>query len=51
LFVLMPRVQDFGNGTKTELLNMTAYGPRGETVGAWDGKLGGGADGPATGGS
>jgi hypothetical protein len=41
LFVLMPRVQDFGNGTKTELLNMTAYGPRGETVDAWDGKLGG----------
>ena len=41
LFVLMPRVQDFGNGTKTELLNMTAYGPRGETVAAWDGKLGG----------
>jgi hypothetical protein len=41
LFVLMPRVQDFGNGTKTELLNMTAYGPRGEVVAAWDGKLGG----------
>jgi MYXO-CTERM domain-containing protein len=41
LFVLMPRVQDFGNGTKAELLNMTAYGPRGETVDAWDGKLGG----------
>jgi hypothetical protein len=41
LFVLMPRVQDFGNGTKTELLNMTAYGPRGETVAAWDGKVGG----------
>jgi hypothetical protein len=42
LFVLMPRVQDFGNGTKAELLNMTAYGPRGETVVAWDGKLGSG---------
>jgi hypothetical protein len=42
IFTLMPRVQDFGNGTKAELLNMTAYGPRGETVAAWDGKLGGG---------
>jgi hypothetical protein len=41
IFTLMPRVQDFGNGTKAELLNMTAYGPRGETVDAWDGKLGG----------
>jgi hypothetical protein len=42
LFVLMPRVQDFGNGTKTELLNMTAYGPEGEIAAVWDGKLGGG---------
>jgi hypothetical protein len=41
IFTLMPRVQDFGNGTKAELLNMTAYGPRGEVVAAWDGKLGG----------
>jgi hypothetical protein len=42
VFVLMPWVQDFGNGTKADLLNMTAYGPRGETMAAWDGKLGGG---------
>jgi hypothetical protein len=42
VFTLMPRVQDFDNGTKAELLNMTAYGPRGETVATWDGKLGGG---------
>jgi hypothetical protein len=42
VFTLMPRVQDFGNGTKAELLNMTAYGPGGEIVAAWDGKLGGG---------
>jgi hypothetical protein len=41
IFTLMPRVQDFGNGTKAELLNMTAYGPRGKVVAAWDGKLGG----------
>jgi len=37
LFVLMPRAQDFGNGSKIELVNITAYGPSGEVVKAWDG--------------
>jgi hypothetical protein len=41
IFTIMPRVQDFGNGTRLELGNITAYGPSGEVVAAWDGKLGG----------
>jgi hypothetical protein len=40
IFVLMPRVQDFENGTKIELANMTAYGLSGEITGAWDGVSG-----------
>jgi hypothetical protein len=40
IFTLMPRVQDFGNGTKIELANMTAYGPSGEIMGAWNGVSG-----------
>jgi hypothetical protein len=41
VFTLMPRGQDFGNGTRVELANITAYSPSGEVVAAWDGKLGG----------
>jgi hypothetical protein len=40
VFVIYPRTQDFGNGTKVELANMTAYDLSGEVVKAWDGKSG-----------
>jgi hypothetical protein len=40
VFVIYPRTQDFGNGTKVELANMTAYDLSGGVVKAWDGKSG-----------
>jgi hypothetical protein len=40
VFIIYPRTQDFGNGTKVELANMTAYDLSGEVVKAWDGKSG-----------
>jgi hypothetical protein len=40
VFVIYPRTQDFGNGTKVELANMTAYDLSGEVVKTWDGKSG-----------
>jgi hypothetical protein len=44
IFALMPRVQDFGNGT-IQLMNITAYGPKGKAVAALDEKFGGGQTG------
>ena len=41
IFTMMPRAQDFGNDTRIELANITAYGPSGELVAVWDGVLGG----------
>jgi hypothetical protein len=41
VFLVMDRAKDFGNGTRVELANMTAYGPSGEVVDAWDGESGG----------
>jgi len=41
MFLVMDRAKDFGNDTRVELANMTAYGPSGEVVKAWDGKSGG----------
>jgi hypothetical protein len=40
VFVIYPRTQDFGNGTKVELANTTAYDLSGKVVKAWDGKSG-----------
>jgi hypothetical protein len=40
VFVIYPRTQDFGNGTKVELANMTAYDLSGEVVKTWDGESG-----------
>jgi hypothetical protein len=36
----MERAKDFGNGTRIKLANITAYGPKGEVVAAWDGESG-----------
>jgi hypothetical protein len=41
MFLVMDRAKDFGNGTRVELANMTAYGPSGEVVYVWDGESGG----------
>ena len=41
IFTVMPRAQDFGNGTRVELANITAYAPSGKVVKAWDGRSGG----------
>jgi hypothetical protein len=38
--IQMPKVKDFGNGSKVELLAMKAYGPAGETLAQWDGVSG-----------
>jgi hypothetical protein len=40
IFTLMERAKDFGNGTRIRLANITAYGPKGEVVAAWDGESG-----------
>jgi hypothetical protein len=40
VFVIYPRTQDFDNGTKVELANMTAYDLSGGVVKAWDGESG-----------
>jgi hypothetical protein len=40
IFTLMERAKDFGNGTRIKLANITAYGPKGEVVAAWDGESG-----------
>jgi hypothetical protein len=41
MFLVMDRAKDFGNGTRVELANITAYGPSGEVVKSWDDKSGG----------
>jgi hypothetical protein len=38
--IQMPKVKDFGNGSKVELVTMKAYGPAGETLAQWDGVSG-----------
>jgi hypothetical protein len=40
VFIIYPRTQDFGNNTKVELANITAYDLSGEVVKAWDGESG-----------
>jgi hypothetical protein len=40
VFIIYPRAQDFDNGTKVELANITAYDISGEVVKAWDGESG-----------
>jgi hypothetical protein len=41
MFLLMEKEKDFGNGTRVELANMTAYDLSGRVVKAWDPRAGG----------